>query len=365
MPYVDLAAAHRPLKEALLAAVAQVIDSGQFVLGPQVAAFEVAMAKMCGTRFAVSVNSGTDALALSLRAMGIGTGDEVITAPNSFVASASCIAICGATPVFADVGDDYLIDPAAIEKAITPRTKAIVPVHLTGAACDMTAINKIANAHHLVVVEDAAQAILAEHQGRRVGSLSHAGCFSLHPLKTLNACGDGGVITTNDGALVDKLKKLRNLGLRSREQCEDWCSNSRLDTMQAAMLLVKLDHLERWTQKRIDHAAYYQKQLATTSQITCPMTPSGHRNVYHTFVVQAQQRDALQQHLASCGVQTAVHYPIPIHLQDVAKYLGHGVGSFPKAEAQAHQILSLPIHPELSSEQLAHVVSSITAFYQK
>lgn len=365
MPYVDLAAAHRPLRQQLLDAVASVIDSGQFVLGPQVSAFEEAMATLCGTKFAVAVNSGTDALTLSLLALGIHAGDEVITAPNSFVASASCIALCGATPVFADVGNDYLIDPAQIEKSITLRTRAIVPVHLTGAACHMTAINAIARKHKLVVVEDAAQAILAEHREQRVGSMSNAGCFSLHPLKTLNACGDGGVITTNDAALVEQLKKRRNLGLRSREQCDTWSSNSRLDTMQAAMLLVKLNHLQRWTQQRIDNAAYYQAKLAGVCQLQCPTTNTGDRSVYHTFVIQAQQRDALQQHLSSCGVQAAVHYPIPIHLQDVAVDLGYAPGSFPVAEAQSKKILSLPIYPELTLEQRDHVVASIIAFYQK
>jgi dTDP-4-amino-4,6-dideoxygalactose transaminase len=364
VPYIDLALQHRAIKAELLEAAASVIDSGQFILGPEVELFEREMATLCGVKHAIGVNSGTDALILSLKALGIGEGDEVITAPNSFVASASAIALAGATPVFADVGADYQIDPAAVEQAITSRTRAILPVHLTGKPANMTAIMELAAKHHLAVVEDAAQAIAAEHRGRRVGSWGDAGCFSLHPLKTLNACGDGGVVTTNRDDVAEKVRLLRNLGLRTREKCEVWSSNSRLDSMQAAMLRVKLRYLTQWTEKRIANAAYYRRALADVKEVICPSQEAHDKAVYHTFVIQAQRRDELKNHLAACGVQTAIHYPIPIHLQPVAQDLGYKPGSFPQAESQASHILSLPVFPELTQQQLDHVIKSIRQFYQ-
>jgi len=365
VPYVDLSLSHQAIKAELLAAAASVIDTGQFILGPEVELFEQEMARLCGVKYAIGVNSGTDALILSLKALGVGPGDEVITAPNSFVASASAIALAGARPVFADVGSDYQLDVNAAAHAITPRTRAILPVHLTGKAANMAAILQLARDHNLFVVEDAAQAILAEHRGKRVGAWGDAGCFSLHPLKTLNACGDGGVITTDREDVAAQAKLLRNLGLKTRENCEVWSSNSRLDSMQAAMLRVKLRYLEEWTQKRIENAAYYRKHLAGVKEIICPSHGQDERAVYHTFVIQAQRRDELKNHLAAQGVQTAVHYPIPIHLQPVAKGLGYHAGSFPVAETQAQCILSLPVFPELTKQQLDHVIQSIRQFYQR
>lgn len=364
VPYVDLALQHRAIKAELLEAAAGVIDTGMFVLGPQVEAFERQFAALIGVKHAIGVNSGTDALMLSLRALGVGPGDEVITAPNSFIASASAIALTGATPVFVDVDEHGLLDATKLAAAVTPRTRAILPVHLTGRAADMTAIMAVAKQHRLHVVEDAAQAILAEHRGRRVGSFGHAGCFSLHPLKTLSALGDGGIITTDDDALAATACKLRNLGLRSRDQCETWSSNSRLDSMQAAMLSVKLRYLESWTARRIAHATFYQQAMARVKQVRCPQHDADGRAVYHTFVIQAQRRDELQTYLASRGVQTAVHYPRPIHLQKVASSLGCKAGDFPVAEAQAREILSLPIFPELTQQQLEHVARCIRDFYR-
>lgn len=365
VPYLDLAAQHRPLKAELLEAVGGVIDRGQFILGPEVAAFEAGLAAACGVKHAVGLNSGTDALILALRALGIGPGDEVITSANSFVASASCIALAGATPVLVDVRDDYNMDPAALERAVTPRTKAVIPVHLTGRPADMDPIAAVAKKHGLFIVEDCAQAIAAEYRGRRVGSFGAVGCFSLHPLKTLNACGDGGAAVTDDPVLRDKIVLMRNLGLQSRENCTVWSSNSRLDTMQAAMLLVKLKHLDSWTDGRRHNAAFYQKALSGISGLRAPQDQPHEKAVYHTFIVQAERRDELKAFLASRGIDTAIHYPRPIHLQDAAAPLAKPHGSFPVAERQAERILSLPVYPELTREQLEWVAASIHDFYTR
>ena len=363
VPYVDIAGQHAPLRADLLAAVAEVIDSGAFILGPQVEEFERRFAALCGTRYAVGVNSGTDALILALRVLGVGPGDEVITPPNSFVASASCIALLGALPVFVDVGDDYNLDPAKIAAAITPRTKAILPVHLTGRPADMTAISGIARAYGLGIVEDCAQAILAQYRGEHVGSLGSIGCFSLHPLKTLSACGDGGMLVTDDRAFYERLLELRNLGLRTREDCVEWSGNSRLDTLQAAMLLVKLTHLEDWTRGRRERAQWYHRALAGIPQLRLPQDRPHERAVYHTYVVQAEDRDALRASLAERGIGTQIHYPTPIHLSNAARALGYGQGDFPVTEAQAAKIVSLPVYHTLSADQHAYVCEAISDFY--
>lgn len=364
IPYVDLAGQHRPLKAELLEAAGRVIDSGQFILGPQVAEFEAEFAALHGVKHAVGVANGTDALVLSLRALGIGPGDEVVTAANSFVASASCIALAGAKPVLADVRADYNIDPEAVEKALTKRTKAILPVHLTGRPADMDALMDLAERKGLLVIEDAAQAVLAGYKGRRVGSFGAAGCFSLHPLKTLNALGDGGVITTGDAALAERLRVMRNLGLATRENCVEFSLNSRLDTLQAAMLLVKLKHLRAWTEARRRHAAFYQKALAGVPGLAVPRDAPGEEAVYHTFIVMSERRDALKAFLAGRGVDTAVHYPVPIHLQDAARKLGWKKGAFPETERQAARILSLPVYPELADEDRARVAELVREFHR-
>jgi dTDP-4-amino-4,6-dideoxygalactose transaminase len=360
---VDLAAQHAPLKAKLLEAIADVIDEGQFILGRQVADFEEEFAVLCGVRHAVALNSGTDALVLALEAVGVGPGDEVITVPNSFVASTACIARLGARPVLVDVGADYNIDPAKIEPAITPRTKAILPVHLTGRPCEMDRILAIAQAHGLAVVEDCAQAVLAEYKGRRVGSFGAAGCFSLHPLKTLNACGDGGALTTNDTQVYERLRLARNHGLRSRDDCAFWSGNSRLDTMQAAILLVKLRHLEEWTERRRANARIYRELLTDIPEVRVPRDVDHIKPVYHTLVVQAEGRNELRGYLSARGIETAIHYPVPIHLSAAATDLGFPKGSFPVAEQQAGRILSLPIYPELTESQINRVCDSIRAFY--
>src|SRR5689334_23965795 len=324
VPYVSLPLQMQRVKPELMAAVESVVESGAYILGPRVADFEQRFAEYCGTRFAVGVSDGTSALVLSLRALGIGPGDEVITAPNSFIASAAAIAMVGATPRFVDVGDDLNLDPNLVAKAITGRTKALLPVHLTGRPADMDPLLEIARARGLAVIEDAAQAVMAEYRGRRVGGLGTTGCFSLHPLKTLNACGDGGVVTTNDADLARKIRRLRDNGLRARGDYAEWAVNSRLDTIQAAILLVKLKQLEGWTARRRANAALYQAGLAGVPGLVVPSDRPHERAVYHTFVIQSDRREGLKEHLASVGVGTSIHYPTPIHLTDAAKETGYG-----------------------------------------
>lgn len=365
IPYVDIQRQHASLKDELMAAISDVIDQGQFILGPQVAEFEKQFAALCGARFAVGVANGTDALVLALKALGIGPGDEVLTPPNSFIASTSCIRLVGAKPVFVDVEDDLLIDPGQIISAITPRTRAILPVHLTGRACAMGPIMDIAKEYRLKVVEDCAQAVLSECNGRRVGSFGDCGCFSLHPLKTLNACGDGGVITTNDAAVYEQLRIARNIGLKTRDDCVLWSGNSRLDTMQAAILLIKLRYLEHWTERRRENAAHYRKRLSSIPQVLAPREAPGLKPVYHTFVVQAQRRDELRNYLTESGIDTAIHYPVPIHLSTAGKELGYSKGSFPRTEAQAGKIVSLPVYPELTTAQINRICDTIQAFYSQ
>ena len=364
IPYVDLAGQIAPLKAELLEAVAGVLEHGHFILGEQVAEFEERFAALCGVRHALAVNSGTDALVLALKAVGVGPSDEVITVPNSFVASTASIRLAGARPVFVDVGEDYNLDPGKIEPALTARTKAVLPVHLTGQPCDMESILKIARARGLAVIEDCAQAVGAEYHGRPVGSLGTVGCFSLHPLKTLSACGDGGVVTTNDFSLFEQMRIARNHGLRGRDDCAFWSCNSRLDTIQAAILLVKLRYLEEWTERRRQNARLYRQYLAGIGEIQIPIEEVNVRAVYHTFVIQAEQRDLLRSQLGVRGIETAVHYPVPIHLSAAGQELGYPVGSFPVAEEQAQRILSLPVYPELNEAQIQRVCESIRAFYR-
>lgn len=362
VPYVDFSAQYAAEKGPLLAALDQALARGQHILGDEVSAFEEALAELCGARHAVGVANGTDALVLALRALGIGRGDEVITAPNSFVASASAIALAGATPAFADVGPDQLLDPRALERAVTPRTRAVIPVHLTGKVCDMRAIRAVARKRGLAVIEDAAQAVGAEYRGRRAGSFGDAGCFSFHPLKNLNAAGDAGAIVTSDGALAERLRLLRNHGLKSRNEVLFWGFNSRLDSLQAAVLNRRLPELARIVRARRGNAERYRAGLGGV--VDCPRDAEGCRDVYHLFVIQCDRRDELQAFLKRRGISTAVHYPVPIHLQPACRGLGFKRGDFPAAERQAARILSLPVHQYLARGQIEHVIRSIRAFYR-
>lgn len=362
VPFVNLPLQHAPLKASLVRALEQVLDHGQFILGTETGAFEERFADYCGVSHAVGVDNGTSALTLVLQALGIGAGDEVITAPNSFLASASCIAMTGARPVFADVCQNYTIDPDKLEQAITDRTRAIIPVHLTGRPADMDPIMALARRRGLHVVEDCAQAVGAAYRGKKVGSFGIAGCFSMHPLKILNAVGDGGAITTSDPKLHQRLIMARNHGMQNRDECAFWSSNCRLDTLQAAMLLVKMDSLESWISERRAIALRYRKELGGVVRV--PEELPHDFAVYQTFVIQSERRDALQQFLAANSIESKVHYPLPLHLQPAARDLGHEWGDFPVTEAQTRTILSLPIYPELTREQQDKVIATVKAFYQ-
>ncbi|MFO1499932.1 MAG: DegT/DnrJ/EryC1/StrS family aminotransferase [Verrucomicrobiota bacterium] len=362
VPYVDLGLQHRDIADELVSSVRRVLESGGFVLGEELEAFEREFAAYCGTRYAVGVANGTDAIVLTLKGLGIGKGDEVITAPNSFLASASAIALAGAVPVFADVTDDYNLDLGQVEAAIGPKTRAILAVHLTGRPANLSGLLNLAERHGLCLIEDAAQAVGAKFQGRRVGTFGAAGCFSLHPLKNLNACGDGGIIVTDDEQLRGYLLRARNHGLKTRDECEFWSYNSRLDTIQAAMLRVKLRFLDRWIEQRRENAARYSATLNGTVRLPIEERPY-ESSVFHTYVIRAERRDALQRHLADRGIGTRIHYPTPIHLQEAAQGLGYKPGDFPITECHCREILSLPVYSELSHERLLRVVDEIGCFY--
>ena len=360
--YANLAPREPELRSELLQLFEQVIDSGQFILGPEVSAFEQWFANYCGVRHAVGVASGTAALELTLEALGLSDGDEVITAPNSFIASASAIARVGGRPVFADVGSDMNLDPSAIEAVISPRTRGVVPVHLTGRPARMPEIIEVATRHDAFVLEDAAQAVGAKLGGRPVGSWGRAAAFSLHPLKNLHAFGDAGIVTTNDPDLTERLVRARSHGLRDRNTCEFWSSNERLDALQAGFLRIQSSYLEAWTEERRRLALRYNATLA--SSVTVPTEGSDERHVYQTYVIQCDRRDDLQQYLRSNGVEAIVHYPVPIHRQPAAQSLGYGPDDFPVVSQQAERILSLPLYPGLTTANQDRVIELITGFYR-
>ena len=341
------------------------LKTGQFTLGPPVKEFETRFAQLCKTKYAIGVNSGTDALFLALKAINIGFGDEVITAPNSFISTAGAIANTGAKPAFVDVDDELNIDAGLIEGAITPKTKAIMPVHLTGNPADMPRIMEIASKHNLHVIEDACQAVSATINEQPVGSFGTAGCFSFHPLKNLNVWGDGGIITTDSKELFDKLVLLRNHGLKNRDEVEFFAYNSRLDTIQAIVANQLLNVLDAITDSRISNAKKYDDALSDMAEhITIPPRRKNVKQVYHTYVIQVKNRDKLCAYLAEKGIETKVHYPIPIHLQQASKYLGYKGGDFPVCEAQAKSIISLPIHQHLIDSQITYVIDNIRGFYK-
>jgi dTDP-4-amino-4,6-dideoxygalactose transaminase len=362
VPYSALGRQAATIKSEVMAAVESVLDSGRFILGPQVAAFEKEFAEYCQVRFARGVANGTCALHLMLRNLGLGPGDEVITAPNSFLASASAVALAGATPAFVDVRPDMNMDPERLEAAITPQTRAVIPVHLTGRPARMREICDIARRHNLFVLEDAAQAVGATLDGRRVGSWGDAATFSLHPLKNLHAYGDGGMVTSNDQAAIDHLTLARNHGLRNRDTCEFWSFNCRLDEMQAAMLRVQLKHLDAWTEERRRLAFRYNDLLRP--YVTVPDEGPGEYCVYQTYMIQADDRDLLQRHLVSNGVEALIHYATPIHMQPAAESLGYGPDDFPVASRIVSRILSLPLYPGLTESQQDQVVDLVAAFYR-
>lgn len=362
VPFVSLDRQYRALRDELMAAFDRVGQSGNYIMGPDLERFESEVAEFCGTEYALGVASGADALFLALKAMGIGDGDEVITCPNSFIATAGVIVAAGATPVFVDAAADFNIDVEKLEQAVTGRSRAVIPVHLTGRPAEMDRLNEIAARHDLAVIEDAAQAIGARYKGRRVGSLGRVAGFSLHPLKNLGVLGDGGLVTTNDREIFEAIKKLRNHGLRNRDECQMWGYNSRLDPLQAVIASIKLKHLDNWNQRCREIAARYRAGLEKF--VVVPTDREHEEPAYHNFIIQFDRRDDLMNHLDACGVGSRVHYPIPIHLQESAAAAGYGPGAFPVAERQAKQILSLPIYPELTDAEVEYVIKSVCSFFE-
>jgi dTDP-4-amino-4,6-dideoxygalactose transaminase len=359
VPFVDLPAQFRSLKPEIDAAVAKVLDNAQYILGPAVASFERDFAAFCQTAEAIGVNSGTSALHLALLAAGVGPGDEVITVPFTFVATVAAIEYSGAKPVLVDVEPEFLtMDPAKLEAAITPRTKAIIPVHLFGQPADMDPIMAIAAKHNLVVIEDACQAHGSEYKGKRCGSIGQLGCFSFYPGKNLGAYGEGGAVVTSDSALAKKIRLLRAWGEETRYEHKYRGFNYRMDGVQGAILGVKLRHLEAWTDARRRNAAEYGRQLAGTPA-ALPRERRDVRHVYHLYVVRLQQRDAWRERLTAAGVQTGVHYPIPVHLQPAYRDLGYSAGDFPVCEHASREVLSLPMFPELTSAQIGEVALAL------
>lgn len=359
IPLVDLKAQYRALKPEIDAAIARVIDNTSFILGPEVRAFEQAFAAYCQARHAVGVSSGTAAIELVLRALGIGPGDEVITTPFTFIASAEAISIAGATPVFADIDPlTYNLDPTAVEAAVTQRTKAILPVHLYGQPADMDRLALIAQRHGLALIEDAAQAHGAEFRGRRVGTLGDAACFSFYPGKNLGCYGDGGAVVTDDDDLAAKVRKLRDHGRSSKHVHDELGFGHRLDALQAAILAAKLPHLDAANQARRRLAQRYDELLADTDLVV-PVEPEEVHSVYHLYVVRSPRRDELVETLRSQGIEAGVHYPLPLHLQPAYGFLGLRPGSFPVSEVTALQVLSLPLFPEMTFEQQDRVVQTI------
>jgi dTDP-4-amino-4,6-dideoxygalactose transaminase len=364
IPFVDLKSQYLSIKDEIDSAVLKVLESTQFVLGSEVKALEAEFASYCNADYAIAVNTGTSALHLALLAAGIGSGDEVITVPFTFVATAAAICYTGAAPVFVDIDPvTYTIDVNQIEKAITERTKAILPVHLYGQSADMAPIMEIARRHGLVVIEDAAQAHGAEYKGQRVGSIGDIGCFSFYPGKNLGAYGEGGMIVTNNPEYTHTMQMLRDWGQEKRYHHVLKGYNYRMDGIQGAILRVKLRYIEAWTEARRTHAAQYN-QLLANSGLTTPVALSHNRHVYHVYAVRTTQREWLQQQLNEQGVQTGIHYPIPVHLQTAYSDLGYQAGDFPHSELAASEVLSLPMYPELTAAQVSQVADSLQNILQ-
>jgi dTDP-4-amino-4,6-dideoxygalactose transaminase len=359
VPYLDLKAQYISIKPEIDAALARVLESCQFVLGPEVAAFEQDFAACCGTSDCIALNSGTSALHLALLAAGIGPGDEVVTVPFTFVASVAAVLYAGAKPVLVDIDPrSFTMDPMAIESAITARTRAILPVHLYGQAADMDPIMEIARRHRLIVIEDAAQAHGAKYKGRAVGSIGDMACFSFYPGKNLGAYGEGGAVTTSNREYAHTIRMLRDWGQDRKYHHALRGFNYRMEGFQGAILRVKLRHLEQWTESRRNIARQYDALLAD-SLVKTPEEMPWARHVYHVYTVRSDDRDSLQASLAADGIQSATHYPIPVHLQPAYSDLGYRAGDFPHSERAAREVLSLPIYPELPPEAVSKVGASI------
>jgi dTDP-4-amino-4,6-dideoxygalactose transaminase len=364
VPFVDLKAQHKPIQGELDQAIQAVMNRGDFALGKDVRRFEEEFAAYCGTRYAVGVDSGLSALELALRAFGIGEGDEVIVPAHTFIATAAAVTFSGAQPVLVEVDPTtYNIDVEHIEAAITPRTKAIIPVHLYGLPAMMDEIMKIAKVHDLVVIEDACQAHGALYKGERVGSLGHAGAFSFYPTKNLGGCGDGGILVTDDDQVAEKIRAMRNCGQREKYLHEVVPFNHRLDTIQAAILRVKLRYLDGWNEARRQGAAWYG-ELLSNSGVVIPVEGEDSIHVYHVYVIRTYHRDALQAYLREKGIGTGIHYPVPIHLQPYYAEDSFDRGLFPMTEELCDEILSLPMFPTITHEQVQYVAEHVNKFAQ-
>src|SRR5688572_12042160 len=369
VPLLDLKAQYASIRSAIEKALSQVIESQHFIQGPQVKECEVAIAEYCECSHAVGVSSGTDALLISLMVEGIGDGDEVITTPYSFFATAGSIARLGAKPVFVDIEPEtFNMSSSLISDKVTPRTRAVMPVHLFGQMADMAPIVETARAHNLVLIEDAAQAIGSEYKSNRAGSIGHYGCFSFFPSKNLGCFGDGGMVVTNDSERAAKLSLFRSHGAKPKYYHKWIGGNFRLDTLQAAVVLTKLQYLDQWTRARQANAENYGILFSSTELIRAgfihlPLINTG-RHIFNQYVVRAKQRDELQQYLREHSIETETYYPVPMHMQECFLYLGYSAGDFPESERAARETLALPIYPELSSSQREYVVETIDKFYR-
>ena len=366
VPFLDLKAQYESIRDEIADALQQVLDNTAFAGGKFVSNFEDDFAAFCGCEHAVGVSSGTSALWMALSALGIGPGDEVITVPNTFIATAEAISFCGATPVFVDVDErTYNMNPDLLEEAITPATKAIIPVHLFGQMADMEPIMEIARIHELFVVEDACQAHGAEYKGRRAGSIADAGCFSFYPGKNLGAYGEAGAVVTNDAELAEKMRAFRDHGQtrKSRHTMIGW--NARMDGFQGAILSAKLKHLPAWNEARRKNAALYNQRLADIDDVITPAEADYARHIYHVYAIRTQNRDELMSALAAEGISCGIHYPVPVHLQEAYAHLGYGRNTFPTAEKCAKEFLSLPMFAELKPEQIETATSKIIRLLER
>ncbi|RKY33492.1 MAG: erythromycin biosynthesis sensory transduction protein eryC1 [Candidatus Omnitrophota bacterium] len=365
IPFVDLKTQYKLIEEEIRSEIEKVLQQGNFILGEQLTEFEEAFADFCDSQYCIGVASGTDALCLALHVLGIGPGDEVITAANTFVATVFAISYVGAIPVLVDIDPTtYNIDLDIVEKKITSRTKVIIPVHLYGRSVDMGKLLKIASKYGISIIEDACQAHGAIWEGKKVGSWGTMGCFSFYPAKNLGAYGDGGAIVTSDKHLYEKLRMLRNYGSPKKYHHDIVGYNSRLDTLQAAILRVKLRHLDDWNKKRVENAIFYNEKLKDIGDLVLPEIRKDGSHVFHLYVVRTKERDALLSYLKENGVQCGIHYPIPIYSLGAYSTLGYTPNEFPITEAFSKQILSLPMYPELNEAQMSTVVSLIKKFYQ-
>jgi dTDP-4-amino-4,6-dideoxygalactose transaminase len=370
VPFLDLTRQYKRIEEEILSAQKRVFEKGRFILGEEVSAFEDEFARYCGVRYGVGVGSGTDALFLALKAAGIGEGDEVITVSHSFIASAIAISMTGAKPVFVDIEPEvYTMDPNGLEHLLKKRkgrnrVKAILPVHLYGQPVEMEALVEIANRYHLLLIEDACQAHGAEYQGKKAGSFGLLGCFSFYPTKNLGAYGDGGMVVMDDKKLYNKVRLLRCYGEKKKYEHVLKGGNSRLDEIQAAILRVKLKHLDLWNEERRSKALAYKRMLGST-EVVCPVEKEQARHVYHLFVIRTKRRNTLQAFLKEKGIGTLIHYPIPIHIQKAYGELGYRKGDLPVTEKHAQEVLSLPFFPELTTEEMGKVNKGIKSFFSE